>query len=256
MTPASVGFQCPECVSEGRRTVRQPRTVYGGVVRGRPNVVTSTLIVVNIGAFLAELATGGAALGIFGGSTSNTVVLRFGGFWFAILNGEYYRLLTSAFLHVGFLHIALNMYMLYLLGPAVEQLVGWWRFLLLYLVCAVGGSALAAAFHQSGIGASGAVFGLFSALYVMLRHRRRDTSQITALIVINLVFSFAVPGIGYWAHLGGLVSGAIAAASYAYSPSGRLRTAWQLSGPLVVLAASAGLVATSAAAWHGGGAFG
>ncbi len=256
MTPASVGFHCPECLSEGRRTVRRSRTLYGGVARGRPNAVTSLLIVVNIGAFLAELATGGTALGLFGGGTANTAVVRFGGFWFLILNGEYYRLLTAAFLHVGLLHIGLNMYMLYILGPEVERLVGWWRFLLLYLVCAIGGSSLAVAFHQSGIGASGAVFGLFSALYVMLRHRRRDTSQITTLIVINLVFSFVVPGIGYWAHLGGLVSGAVIAVAYAYSPPGRLRTLWQLAGPLVVLAASAGLVATSVAAWHGGGGVG
>jgi membrane associated rhomboid family serine protease len=249
MTPASVGFHCPECVSEGRRTVRQPRTVYGGRASARPDIVTMSLIGTNVVAFVVELATGAT---LFGNAGSSTFVQRFSGSWPSIVfGGEYYRLLTSAFLHQGLIHIGFNMYLLYALGPELERLVGWWRFLVLYLACALGGSALALAFQQSGIGASGAVFGLFSSLYVMLRHRRRDTSQVTSLIVLNLVFSFVMPGIGYWAHIGGLVSGGIIGVSYAFAPPGRVRTLWQLSGPLVVVGASIGLVAAQVAAHSG-----
>jgi len=236
MVPASVGFQCPECVTEGRRTVRSGRTVYGGRVPTRVGQLSILIILVNVGVLLAKFAAGSNPIAFSGGSGSSTSIdARFAGLPADFdVHHQYYRFVTSMFLHTGLLHLFFNCYLIYLIGPTLESMLGRWRFLALYFGAGIGGSALSYVMNQGGEGASGAVFGLFSALYVFGRQQQRDTSQVVGLIVANIVFSVLVPGIGYWAHFGGLIAGAIIAAGMAYAPAGRLRLPVQLSGLALV----------------------
>jgi membrane associated rhomboid family serine protease len=167
---------------------------------------------------------------------------------------EPWRMLTSAFLHSqGFiLHIALNMYMLWMFGQALEPLLGRLRFLAVYLLSAFGGSVgylLLTANYSPGqpvsgvVGASGAIFGLFGAMLVVQRHRGGETRQLWVLIAINGVIGFLVPQIAWQAHLGGLVTGALCAAVIAYTPRGPRQGLLQATGLLLVLVL---LVAVSA----------
>jgi membrane associated rhomboid family serine protease len=167
---------------------------------------------------------------------------------------EPWRMLTSAFLHSqGFiLHIALNMYMLWMFGQALEPLLGRIRFLAVYLLSAFGGSVgylLLTPDYIPGqpvtgvVGASGAIFGLFGAMLVVQRHRGGDTRQLWVLIAINGVIGFLVPQIAWQAHLGGLVAGALCAAVIAYTPRGPRQGLLQAAGLVLVLAL---LIAVSA----------
>jgi len=236
MVAASVGFQCPECVREGRKTLRQARTVYGGRTTGSAGQLSMLIIGLNVAGLLAKLAVGSNPVAFTGSSgTSTTLDDRFAGLPAKFdFNHEYYRFVTSMFLHTGVIHLALNCYAIYLLGPTIEGMLGRWRYLLLYFGSGIGGSALSYVCNQGGEGASGAVFGVFAALYIFGRQQRRDTSMVAGLIVANLVFSFLVPGIGYWAHIGGLLAGAAIAAGIAYAPQGRYRSVVQLSGAVLV----------------------
>ncbi|GAB3528720.1 rhomboid family intramembrane serine protease [Arthrobacter monumenti] len=146
-----------------------------------------------------------------------------------------WTMLTSAFLHSQgfFLHIAFNMYILWLIGNSLEPLLGRSRFLALYLISAFGGSVgvlLLSPLNTLVIGASGAVFGLFGALFVIQRQRGGDVRQLVILIAINAVLGFVVSGIAWQAHLGGLVAGGLAAAVLAYAPRGKKRTLVQTAG--------------------------
>jgi membrane associated rhomboid family serine protease len=149
---------------------------------------------------------------------------------------EPYRLLTSAFLHSqGFvLHIVVNMYTLWIFGQALEPVLGRVRFLSVYLLSAVGGSVGYFLLTPPGmggvVGASGAVFGLFGALFVVMRQRGGDSRQLLVLIVVNAVLGFLIPQIAWQAHLGGLITGALATAVIAYAPRGRSRTLVQFAG--------------------------
>jgi membrane associated rhomboid family serine protease len=229
MRPAAVGFHCPECVAEASRTVRQPRTVAGGAMPSRPGLVTMVLVAINVLAFLpllvggpvaAELRAWGAMLGISANIGDVGVVP-------GVAQGAYWRLLTSAFLHAGILHIAFNMYALFLFGPTLERLLGWARFLALYLACAISGSVMA--YWFSGpltltLGASGAVFGLFGAALILLYQRGQDVSFLLLLLGFNVVLSFR-PGISWQGHLGGLVAGLLIGAVVAYTPRARRNAA-------------------------------
>ncbi len=242
MRAASVGFQCPSCVKEGAATVRQPRAAYGGKAAATP-LVTYVLMGLNIAMFLFTTATG---TGFTTGGTPSqpfrdlAMVPVFIGF-----EGDYYRLLTATFLHYGILHIALNMLCLYQLGPYLESAFGRLRFTALYLLAGVGGSALSYAlgpvFVQAA-GASGAVFGLFAAYFVLQRKRGGDVSQIGATIAINLVISFGYASFIDWrGHVGGLVTGALLTGALIYAPSAR-RTLYQTAGFAAVLVLVVGVV--------------
>jgi membrane associated rhomboid family serine protease len=159
---------------------------------------------------------------------------------------EPWRMLTAAFLHSqGFiLHIALNMYMLWIFGQALEPLLGRARFLAVYLLSAFGGSVgylLLTPLYVPGqplygvVGASGAIFGLFGAMLLVQRHRGGDTRQLWILIVINGVIGFLVPQIAWQAHLGGLITGGLCAAVIAYTPRGRRQGLIQAAGLAAVL---------------------
>ena len=219
MIDASVGFQCPECVREGNKSVRQARTVFGGRVTTDSGWVSKVLIGINVVAYVLQQTVSG-------------FTFRFENIGFYVADGDYYRLLTAAFLHGSILHIALNMYALYLFGPPVEAAIGRVRFAALYLVSALGGSALSYAFANPlvpSLGASGAVFGLLGAYLVLNRKLGRDTSGVMALLVINFVFGLIAPNIDWRAHLGGLITGSLCAAAIAYAPAER-RNAVQLGG--------------------------
>jgi membrane associated rhomboid family serine protease len=228
MRSAAVGHQCPECVREGNRTVRQARTVFGGRVATRP-VVTLTLIALNVIAYVGELASPefvndfemlGQLKTPFG-----QVIPGYG-----VADGEWYRLVSAAFLHVplnqgtfGITHILFNMWALWVLGPQLEQVLGRLRFTVLYLLSAVGGNVLLFLVDpgQPALGASGAIFGLFAAFFVIGRRLGVDTRGIAFLILINLMFTFTFSGISWEGHVGGLVTGAVLAAAFAYAPRNR-----------------------------------
>ena len=242
MVAASVGFQCPECVREGNAAVRPARTIFGGQVSDDPGWVSKVLIVLNVVLFLVQQASDEFTrrfydLGLALDPATMTPV--------GVADGEYYRLLTSAFLHGGILHLLLNMYALFLFGPQIEAAFGRWRFTALYLVSALGGSALSYAFsppNQPSLGASGAVFGLLGAFLVVSRRLRRDTTPVLVLLAINLGYGFLVPRIDWRAHVGGLVAGALVALVLAYAPRER-RTLLQVGGLVLVLGAVLALVA-------------
>jgi membrane associated rhomboid family serine protease len=206
MTSTPVGMRCPECASDRTRV----RIGTGG--GGTDTPLTYALIAVNVAAFLAELAAGGGAGSIDGGGR----LIRDAGLngpWVA--DGEVYRIVTSAFLHAGPLHLLLNMFALYILGTLLEPAIGAARLAGVYFVSLLAGSfgALLLDPNELTVGASGAIFGLMAAAFVVARRRGLEdlASQIGFFVVFNLAFTFSVPGISVGGHLGGLVGGAIAA---------------------------------------------
>jgi membrane associated rhomboid family serine protease len=225
MIPASVGFQCPECVRDGNKSVRRATTVFGGRVTSNAGYVTKVLIAINVVGYVVQQAVPSfderfEMLGLARGSSFSLE---------GVAAGEYYRLITAAFMHASPIHIALNMYALYLFGPPVEAALGRARYLALYLLAALGGNALSYAFaaqNQPSLGASGAVFGLLGAFFVVNRKLGRETGGLVVLIVINFAFSFVARGIDWRAHLGGMITGALVALALAYAPPAR-RTAVQ-----------------------------
>jgi len=218
MTAASVGFQCPECVQKGQAAVRQGRTVFGGRI-AEGAVVTKTLIGLNVLAFIAQYVVG------LSQSVERFALLGYAsnvqGEVIGVAAGEYYRLLTAAFLHGGLLHIAFNMWVLYALGPQLEAALGRIRFITLYLVSAIGGSVVSYMFSQPNspsVGASGAIFGLMGATLVLGHAMRQEVTSVLVFIGINIAIGFVVPKIDWRAHLGGLLVGAAVAALFAYGP--------------------------------------
>ncbi|BCT74226.1 rhomboid family intramembrane serine protease [Sinomonas cyclohexanicum] len=231
--PAAVGFHCVDCVRElaAARQGRQPRNVYGATARpgGRPMVTFAIIGLCVLVYALQWLIPNDEVFQDFAYANSASLTAA-----------EPWRMLTSAFLHSqGFLlHIVLNMYTLWLFGQALEPYLGRIRFLAVYLLSAVGGSVgfllLAPGPGTAVIGASGAIFGLFGGLFVVMRQRGGDVRQLLVLIAINAVLGFVIPGIAWQAHLGGLVTGAAATAVIAYAPRGRARAAVQAGGLVAV----------------------
>lgn len=215
MREASVGFQCPSCIAEGAKTIRQPRTLAGGAVSGGEGRVSMILIAINVAAFVAQLATGNRAGQIYQQGALQA---------YATADGDYWRLITSAFLHGSVLHLAFNMYALYLFGPFVERALGTWRFVVAYLTAAMAGSIvvyLLAAPETVTIGASGAVFGLFGMALLFLLKARQDVRSLLVLLAINAFISIAGPNISWEGHLGGFVAGVALGAAFAYPPRDR-----------------------------------
>ncbi|MCG5433979.1 rhomboid family intramembrane serine protease [Mycobacterium sp. MYCO198283] len=211
MRSAAVGHQCVDCVHAGAASVREARTPFGGRLRSGAPVVTYTLIAANVVVFLLQRAGDGM-----------TAELSLQPLYVA--DGEHYRLLSSAFLHYGLLHLLFNMWALYVLGGPLESWFGRLQFGALYGLSALGGSA--AVFLLSPVdswtaGASGAVFGLFGATFVVAKRMRMDVRSVTVLIVLNLVITFAMPSISWQGHIGGLVTGAAIAAAFAFAPRDR-----------------------------------
>jgi membrane associated rhomboid family serine protease len=269
MREASVGHQCPECVADGRRTVRKARTAFGGTQWGRLGYVTNSLIVLNVLAMVAAMGSAWLDSGAAGAARSlaGSGFLRLWGDltplheWGSVLGyaryatdpqqiphgiaaGEYYRLLTGMFLHYGVVHLVLNMSTLLLFGRYLEERLGPVRFLALYLLAGIGGNVIVFALEAPNVptaGASGALFGLFGALLLVLRRLGRNTSPITSLLITNLIMTFTVPGISIFGHLGGLVSGGAVGGGFAYAPT-RRRTLVQILVAVVFTVAMLGLI--------------
>lgn len=162
-----------------------------------------------------------------------------------VANGEFWRLVTAGFLHYGILHLGLNMYMLWILGRQVEDLTGRWMFLAVYLMSGLGGTVAAYTFGATNAalaGASGSVFGLLGALVFFFRRMKVSLGGLTSIIVINVIFSFVVPGISILGHFGGLIVGAASGALLAYAPSGPHRRTIQIIGLAVLTLALLGVV--------------
>ena len=206
MTSTPVGMRCPECARQ-RTTVRN----IGGKPGRGDAPATFTIIAICVAAFVAELA-GGGGVGRLGGGE----VIREGAlFGPSVADGEPYRIVTSAFLHAGILHLGLNMFALYILGTLLEPSIGTARFVGLYAVSVLAGSfgALLIDPLELTVGASGGVFGLMAGGFLIARDRGFDelASQIGFFVLINLLFTFTVSGISVGGHLGGLAGGALAA---------------------------------------------
>ncbi|VEG50428.1 rhomboid family protein [Mycolicibacterium chitae] len=215
MRAAAVGHQCVDCVRAGAASVRQPRTQLGGRLHGSGQpVVTYTLIGINVVMFILQMASG---------QLERELTL-----WPpAVADGEVYRLVTSAFLHYGAMHILFNMWALYVVGPPLEMALGRLRFGLLYGLSALGGSLLVyllSPINTATAGASGAIFGLFGATFVIGRRLNLDVRWVVILIGLNLVITFVAPlagagQISWQGHLGGLAAGALVAAAFVYAPA-------------------------------------
>jgi membrane associated rhomboid family serine protease len=234
MTAASVGFQCPECIREGRKTVRQARTIAGARVTA-DSPITRILLAINVGIFLLVYVNAGGHDVIL-----RNLVMSPGDI---ALRHEYYRLITSVFLHQAIWHIGFNMYALMMLGDQVERVLGRWRYLSLYLAAGLAGDAASYFFgHAVSLGASGAIFGLFGALFVIMKRVGADMSRIIGILVLNLFIAFAVPNIDWHAHLGGLIAGAVITAGFIYVGRGGSRSAVHAAVVAVVVALTVGAI--------------
>jgi membrane associated rhomboid family serine protease len=224
MRPAAVGYQCPDCARGSRQEVHQPGRRVGSSAGGV--TVTNVVIGICVVLYVIGVAMSGAG-SVIAGATEKVLIQQGALEPFRVAGGQYWRLLTNVFLHAGIFHIALNMYALYIIGNVVEAELGRIRYLAVFLVTGWFASAIAYWLTppvvavsgglqlQVGVGASGAIFGLFGA-FLAYNYRRRHLAfyanrmrQMLTLIVINMVFTFTIPGISWQAHVGGLIAGLI-----------------------------------------------
>jgi membrane associated rhomboid family serine protease len=222
-------MRCPECARQ-RTRVMTTRSMYA-----QPTL-TYALIAINVVAFLAELVTGVSVAGnSFGGSN---LILHGALFGPKVADGEYWRLVTSGFLHFNLWHIAFNMYALYILGTMLEPAIGHFRFGLIYFVALLAGSfgALIITPDSFTVGASAAVFGLFGAAILEMRSRGVDVMQtgLPLWLGINLLVTFTFNGISVGGHIGGLIGGALA--GVAIAELDKRRNIPRAAGPLLAVA--------------------
>lgn len=239
MRPASVGFQCPECVAEGQASIRRPRrTTAARVTVARLGPVTAGLIAANVVVYLITVATAGGQImanyqsPIFADLATQPAL---------VADGQWWRLLGGAFLHYGLTHLAVNMLSLYILGRDLEKYLGSLQYAAVYVLSAIGGSVAVLLFGApfgAVAGASGAIFGLLGATGVALYQRKANLRSLFAMLLINLFISF-LPGISLAAHAGGFVVGAAAGAIMIY---GRRRTQLMVAGLVLIAAILFGLV--------------
>ncbi|TYL54992.1 rhomboid family intramembrane serine protease [Nocardioides sp. BGMRC 2183] len=255
MNEAAVGFQCPECVAEGRRTTRQARGAYGGARSSAPALTSMVLIGINVAVWVAVLVTGWtesklinilalipegqctsvSSPGSYYPGVGNEMLCSAtgDGSWSAgVADGAYWQLLTNMFLHVQPWHLGFNMLALWFLGPQLEAVLGRVRFVALYLLSGLAGSVGVLWLsdpHQATLGASGAVFGLIGGLLVIGTKVGGDVSTLWGWLAANIVLTFVVPNVSWQGHLGGLLGGALVAAVLVFAPRER-RTLVQLAG--------------------------
>ena len=245
MIPAPVGHQCPECVQQARREFRQGT---GRRVAVRSVSATKVILAAIVGVFVLELATGGAAT--LGGGGDQAQLLRLGALQpYLVADGDVWRLLTAVFLHFNLMHILFNAWALWIFGTMVERDFGTARFVAIYLVTGYLASVTSYAFgpeNMVGVGASGAIFGVFGA-FVAYNYRRRHLALASAnlrwavtLLLINVVFAFSFGSIDWRAHLGGFVAGLAAGVLAEGWGTRRQRT-------LIVIAGFIGLVVLGSA---------
>lgn len=265
MISASVGFQCPECVHQGARQTRQNELPFGGRRVDTP-LVTYTLLGINIAVWAAILATGGDGswladlLSIRPGpycavATDASRMYDVGqvacealpqGQWVGggVAGGQWWQLITSAFAHIAPLHLGMNMLALWFLGPTLERSLGRVRFLAVYLLSALAGSVAVMWFANRGsatLGASGAIFGLMGAYFILAKKVGGDIRTVMFWLFLNVAFTFTMAGVSWQGHIGGLIGGLVAALAVVYAPKGargRFQTAGLLGwGLLMVVSA-------------------
>ncbi|MEU6579959.1 rhomboid family intramembrane serine protease [Nocardia sp. NPDC046763] len=252
LTPAAVGQHCVDCVQQGRNDVRPVRNAAGTAVSRIPNpYVTYSLIAINV---IVYAVTALQAHSVMDNQRSRlfydwVLVPAFVG------DGGWVRVLGSGFLHYGPIHLLANMFALYVLGPYCEVALGRGRFVAVYLASLLGGSAAVTALSDpltASAGASGAIFGIFGAVAVIMLRTRQNLTQIAVLLVINLIITFSVPGISIWAHLGGLLAGTVATTGILYVPRWlgirETRTALNIGWAVVAVVALIAVLATVVAA--------
>lgn len=236
MTPTPVGMRCPECAKQKTKVTR------GAVAPGRYDApATFALIALNVVAYLVEIAGGNGGLS----PGNSSVVFDFGLFGPSVAEGEWYRLLTSGFLHASIVHIGFNMFALYFLGRILEPGIGTARFVAIYLASLFAGSfgALLLDPNAITIGASGAVFGIFGATFVIARHRGIEglAASIGVVLLLNLAITFGSREISIGGHLGGLVAGVLCALLVVAGERGMLgprRMPIELAGMIAIAIAS------------------
>jgi membrane associated rhomboid family serine protease len=217
MTPTPVGMRCPECARERTKVTR------GAVAPGRYDApATYVLIALNIAAYLIEIAGGSGGLSPGTGS----ITIDFGLYGPFVAEGEWYRLLSYGFLHASLIHIGFNMFALYFLGRILEPGIGTPRFVALYFASLFAGAfgALLLDPDSLTVGASGAVFGIFGATFVIARHRRVDNlaASVGLILLLNLAITFGSERISIGGHLGGLAAGALCALAVVAGERGML----------------------------------
>jgi membrane associated rhomboid family serine protease len=210
MTPTPVGMRCPECMGQRTRVVQNPTgTPTALSLGGFP--ATVILIAINVIVYLVEVMKGSGGLGELGIQT----IYEMGGLWGPAVHegGHWWRIFTSGFVHVSIFHIGFNMLLLYFMGRLLEPAIGTLRFTVIYFVCLVAGSFCALWFSPDTVsaGASGAIFGILGATFMVARGRNLEqiVGQLGFLIVFNLFFTFADGSISIGAHVGGLVAGVL-----------------------------------------------
>ena len=213
MVFAPVGIRCPDHAGKAQGAARMTKGVRRAAYEGTGALVTKILIGLNVLVFLVNLAQG-SSLGQTSGSLFEKGALYVSSPFYpgGLADGEWYRLITAAFLHGNLIHLGMNMFVLWIVGAPVEQAIGRGRFLALYIVSGLAGSAGAIIFspHAVTVGASGAIFGILGAALVLESQRNYVlVGQAMGLIVINLVLTFAIPNISIGGHVGGLVGGAL-----------------------------------------------
>jgi membrane associated rhomboid family serine protease len=238
MTSTPVGMRCPDCARQTTK-VRAGPGAFSPTAGKMP--ATITLIAINVIVFVIELAGGGSGSISGGGSVIHDAGLRGPD----VANGDWWRVITGGFLHAGFLHLLLNMYVLYVAGSILEPAIGTPRFLGIYFVSLIAGSlgALIVDPNSLTVGASGAIFGLMAAVVVIARGRgvEQIASQFGLFIVLNLVLTFSISGISVGGHIGGLIAGTVAALLVLFVErrmSGRAGFGLELAGMVLMIAAT------------------
>jgi membrane associated rhomboid family serine protease len=200
----------------------------GGLVPKTAGRVTIVLIGINVLVWLGALVTGGGGSAtelpsrflLDGAMLADSRCYSDVGCLTGVDDGGWWRLLTSTFLHLEWWHLLANMYALWVFGPTLERLLGYGRFLALYLTCGLAGSVAVLWFssEQFTLGASGAIFGLFGAAILILLARGMDITALLVLLGINLFITFTVPSISWQGHVGGLAAGLLLGLVFAYAP--------------------------------------
>ncbi len=241
MTPSPVGMRCPDCATQSGKAVRLP--VLSG--QSEKPVVTLTLIGLCL---LGYLLSGGFPFG-----TGQNQIFYEGALAAAPIGagGQYWRLVTSGFLHAGLMHLAFNMILLWFIGSQMEPQLGRARFLTLYVVSLLGGSfgALLLSPNAVTVGASGAIFGLMGAASAIIYARGGNPLQsgIGMLLVFNLVFSFVLSNVSIGGHLGGLAAGALAGGAFVMAEKrGQPALGWAACAGIAVVAVVGSLVLAAA----------
>ena len=240
MVFAPVGIRCPEHAGKAQGPSRVTQGVRRVSYEGQGALVTKILIGINVLVFLLNLAQGSSLTQVSGSLFVKGALYVPGG----LDQGEWYRLITAAFLHASLIHLLFNMLVLWFIGAPVEQAIGRGRFLAIYIVSGLAGSAGAIIFSPNvvTVGASGAIFGILGAALVLEGQKNYVLGgQALGLIAVNLIFTFAIPNISIGGHIGGLIGGALS--MLAFSRLGKTHAIYGRPGLLGI----AGVVAVGVA---------